>query len=432
MKYSFTTLTVTVGTLLLSSCSSKSDPAEVNTNVGNGDGDPAGEGDGSGQDAGDAGGGVEDEPLYAIAGTSFNPDSESSYVALVPSLDSSTEIDYSTVLEVAGGASIFGLDGNRFFALGKAEEPTITRYEIDASGAFVEGEQLSLQQYGLTGTWLDPGLVPILSETKAYVVDSGQMQVIVWNPTTMRITGSFPLDGVVPDGYSTTLFEPDPTLRGDQLLIAALHGESDATAPFSTLIVLDTANDDVANVTRDERCGGLWDSVMDSNGDTYFATGIWDAAQNRTLGSEIATAPCLVRVNAGEIEFDPDYFVELSSLTGGLTGGALVAGPSDQAFIKVLDEEGLGEIGPESFDEIWSGAHWQWWRIILGSANDGQETSSLPLSAGASGVLTVDGKAYVRNASADFSETTMLQMATTEPSEGITVRGFPYGIVRIR
>jgi hypothetical protein len=196
--------------------------------------------------------------------------------------------------------------------------------------------------------------------------------------------------------------------------------------------VLDTANDEVFNVTRDERCGGLWDSVMDSNGDTYFATGIWDAAQNRTLGAEISAAPCLVRVNAGETEFDRDYFVEMSELTGGLTGGALVSGPGDQAFIKVLDETGLGDIGPEAFDEVWGGAHWQWWRIALGSADEGQETSSLPLSAGASGVLTVDGKAYVRNASADFSETTLLQMDAAEPSEGITVRGFPYGIVRVR
>jgi hypothetical protein len=197
---------------LLAGCSSESDPAETNANVGNGDGD----GDGSGsQDAGDAGSSAENEALYAIAGTSFNPEGESSYVALVPSLDSSIEIDYAAVLEVAGGASIFGMDGNRFFALGKDEEPTITRYEIDASGAFIPGEQFSLQEYGLSSTWLDPGLVPILSETKAYVVDSGQMQVIVWNPSTMRITGSFPLDGVAPDGYSTTLFEPDPTVRGD-------------------------------------------------------------------------------------------------------------------------------------------------------------------------------------------------------------------------
>jgi hypothetical protein len=426
MKHCYPKLSLIVAFALLGCGSESSSVENAPTATGDGDGD----GDDQ-QDAGD-GGSTDEDPLYAIAGTSFNPDGETSYVALVPSLAGGTPIDYSAVLEVAGGASIFGMDSRRFFALGKAEEPTITRYEIDANGSLIQGEQLSLQQYGLSGTWLDPGLVPILSDTKAYLVDSEQMQVIVWNPSTMRITGSFPLDDVVPDGYSTTLFEPDPTLRGDQLLIAALHGEGDATAPFSTLIVLDTVNDEVANVTRDERCGGLWDSVIDSAGDTYFATGIWDAAQNRTLGTDIATAPCLVRVNAGEVEFDADFYLELSSLAGGNAAGGLVAGEGDEAFIKVLDEEGFGNIGPESFDEVWGGSHWQWWRISLGSNEEGQETSSLPLSAGASGVLTVDGKAYVRNANADFSETTLVQMDGGEPSEGITMRGFPYGIVRVR
>ncbi len=376
--------------------------------------------------------GASSEPLYAIASTSFGAEGETSYVALVPSLSAGTAIDYGSVLSIAGGASVFGQSGRHFFGLGKGEEPTITRFDIGADGVPVETGSLSLLAYGISNTWFDPGLVPILSETKAYVVDSSEMQVIVWDPSTMTVTGSFSLEGVPLPGYEQTLFEPDPTLRDGQLLIAALHNQGDATAPVGTLVVLDVEADRLVQVARDERCGGLWDSVLDSRGDVYLATGVWDAAQHRTLGNTISTAPCLLRVNAGETAFDPDYFVEMSTLVAGQTAGALVSGIGDQAFIKVLDEAGLGDIGATSFDEVWSGEHWQWWRVDLGSSSAAEATASLPLSAAASGMLSVDGAAFVRNTTADFSETTLLDMSGAEPSAGLTLRGFPYGIVRVR
>ena len=352
-------------------------------------------------------------------------------MALVPSLSASTSIDYERVLQVAGGASVFGQSGGRFFGLGKGEEPTITRFDVSADGVPVEAGTLSLLAYGIANTWIDPGLVPILSETKAYIIDSSQMQVIVWNPSTMTVTGSFPLEGVsLPD--HETLFEPDPTLRDGHLLIGALHNRGDVTATVSTLVVLDVESDGPVRVARDERCGGLWDSVLDSRGDVYLATGVWDAAQNRTLGDAISGTPCLVRVKAGQTEFDPEYFVEMSTFAAGRTAGALVGGAGDQAFIKVLDEAGLGEIGAESFDDVWSGAHWQWWRIQLGSSAAAEATGSMPPSAAASGMLSVDGTAFVRNAAADFSETTLLDMSGGEPRAELTLRGFPYGIVRVR
>jgi hypothetical protein len=381
--------------------------------------------------AGGGGPGASDEPLYAIEGTSFGAEGETSYVALVPSLGAGTSIDYSRVLEVPGGASVFGRSGGRFFGLGKGQEPTITRFDVGADGVPVEAGTLSLLAYGISNTWFDPGLVPILSDTKAYVIDSSQMQVIVWDPSTMTVTGSFPLDGVALADHRT-LFEPDPTLRDGQLLVVALHNREDVTASVSTLFVLDLEADRLERVARDERCGGLWDSVLDSRGDLYLATGVWDAAQNRTLGATVSGAPCLLRVNAGQTEFDPGYFVELSTLAGGRTAGGLVGGTGDQAFVKVLDETGLGEIGAESFDEVWSGAHWQWWRMDLGSSAPAAIISSQPLSAAVSGVLSVDGTVFVRNSNADSSETTLLDMSADEPRAGLTLRGFPYGIVRVR
>jgi hypothetical protein len=47
-------------------------------------------------------------------------------------------------------------------------------------------------------------------------------------------------------------------------------------------------------------------------------------------------------------------------------------------------------------------------------------------------MLSVDGTAFVRNTAADFSETTLLDMSGSEPRAELTLRGFPYGIARVR
>jgi hypothetical protein len=317
--------------------------------------------------------------------------------------------------------------------VGLDETPTVTKYEITDDQRFVEWETIDFSGYGLTYMWRDPGLVPFLADDKAYVIDNRELQVVIWNPAAMEINGSFSLADVEDPEYPLTRFEADPTFRGDELLVLVTHStEDDVDAPYSSLITIDTVNDRVTNIVREERCGGLWESVKDSKGDIYFSTGTWDAAENRVFGTRIATAPCIVRVKAGESEFDPDFFLDSASI-GGSAAGGMVTGGGDVAYIKVLDETVLPPIDEEDFDAVWGGENWQWWRLQLGSSSAAQPITSLPLSNGGGGELIVEGRSYVRNASADFSSTTLLDMgASAEPAEGLTLRGYPYGIVRVR
>jgi hypothetical protein len=375
----------------------------------------------------------DDEPLYAIGASVFSDEGNTSYVALVPSLESHVTIDYSQVLEVGSASTIYGPEKGSLFAVGLDETPTVTKYQVTRDDRFIAGETLDFSNYGLTYMWRDPGLVPFLSEAKAYVLDASELQVVIWDPAGMAITGSFGIDGVADADYPVTRFEPDPTFRGDEMLVLATHSsDDDATAPFSTLISIDTKNDRVTSVVREERCGGLWDSVQDTRGDIYFSTGVWDAAQNRVLGSDVAAAPCVVRVKAGQSTFDPDYFVPAASI-GGFAAGGLVGGGGNVAYLKVLNEAALPPIRPEDFDAVWGGAVWQWWRVELGATLTAEQVEGLPPGSGGGGELYVDGKAYVRNAATDFSNTTLLDMGDGDgPREQLSLRGFPYGIVRLR
>lgn len=377
---------------------------------------------------------VENEaPLYAISASVFSDEGSTSYVALLPSLDAGVEIDYSRVLDVGSASSLFGPEKGSFFAVGLDEAPTVTKYEVTADERFVERETIDFSGYGLTYMWRDPGLVPFLSEDKGYVLDNRELQVVIWDPAAMQITGSFSLADVEDPDYPLTRFEQDPTFRGDDLLVLVTHStEDDEGAPYTSLMTIDTVNDRVTSIVREERCGGLWESVKDSKGDIYFSSGTWDAAQNRVFGSAVETAPCIVRVKAGESGFDPDYFVSSASI-GGYPAGGLVSGGGDTAYIKVLDETALPPIDEEDFDAVWGGEVWQWWRLELGSSAPATPITSLPLANGGGGELSVEGRSYVRHATADFARTTLLDMgAEGGPIEGLTLRGYPYGIVRVR
>jgi hypothetical protein len=376
---------------------------------------------------------VNDAPLYAISASVFGEEGNTSYVALLPSLDAGTPIDYGRVLEVGSASSAFGPEKGAFFAVGLDEAPTVTKYQITGEERFVERETLDFSGYGLTYMWRDPGLVPFLAANKAYVIDNRELQVVVWNPAAMEIVGSFSLAEVEDPAYPLTRFETDPTFRGDELVVLVTHStEDDVGAPYSSLMTLDTVNDRVTSVVREERCGGLWDSVKDSKGDIYFASGTWDAAQHRVFGGDVEKAPCMLRMKAGASGFDPDYFVDSASI-GGFPAGGLVSGGGDTAYIKVLDETALPPIDAEDFDAVWGGEVWRWWRFELGSSAPATPVSSLALSNGGGGELMVEDKTYVRNASADFASTTLLDMsAEGEPAPGLTLRGYPYGIVRVR
>ncbi|HEU4579019.1 MAG TPA: hypothetical protein VFS67_12235 [Polyangiaceae bacterium] len=371
------------------------------------------------------------EPLYAVTGTSFGPEGNSSYVALVSSLAPDTRIDYRRVLELPGGTSLFGSDRDGFFAVGAEEQPTITRFDVGDAGGFLQRDTLSLAPYGLGYMWRDPGLVPFIAADKAYVIDAQTASVVIWNPAAMVLTGSFAIDGVLDPAFPDTAFEPDPTRRGDQLLIAATHSSETASAPFSSLVVLDVQRDEVVSVAREERCGGLWNSVQAANGDIYYATGAWDAAQHRAYGEAVAAAPCVVRVKAGETTFDPDFLVRASELTLGSATGALVAGPGDTAYVKALDESLLPPAA--DFDALWSAAAWRWWRLDLGTRAGAAPVDGIEPASAGGGELSVEGKAYVLNVAQDLAETTLFDLsAAGGPQRMLTVRGWPYGIVRVR
>src|SRR5262245_41199286 len=86
-------------------------------------------------------------PLYVVHTRTFSPEGTQGLFTPTPSLDVAP--DATTSLEEPGGGWIFAENEVGRFLIADGEEPTLTRYEIDARGALVPGTRLSFANYGV-------------------------------------------------------------------------------------------------------------------------------------------------------------------------------------------------------------------------------------------------------------------------------------------
>ena len=375
-------------------------------------------------------------PLYAVATTQFLPDGLLSLVALVEDPGAPGTLDPAQALEVGGAASIYGMDGQGAFAVGSSESPVITRYEVAADGSLVEGERLSLANLGVSAAFKREGLVPVLSETKAYWLDDTTQQGVVWNPQEMVIDGSFSLAAAAREGFELELGER-AVLRDDGLLFvgARYRTADDGEAGTAAALVIDTATDELLEVIEDTRCGDTVHIVAAADGTLYFGSGAVAAVLHALQRPVDYPAPCLLRVLPGEQGFDPDFHAVIPDLVEGRTAGRLVAGADGSAYLLALHEEELGiELGPTTeIWEPWDAVAWRWWRLELGASTSATLVEGTPLASAAGHVLFADGQDYITNVRVDDGVTTLLVAGDDGALQaGLEAPGLPYGLVRVR
>jgi len=373
---------------------------------------------------------------FLVSTTQFLPDGARTNVVAFDSLQAGTEVDYDGGLELGGVPNIFAYHDGRAFGLGLGEEPTIVRYDIEGD-ELVESGRLSLANYGLSSAFNRAGLVPVFDAERAWFIDQGTRTVIVWNPTTMTAESSFPIDGIEQDGGSPD-FEYYPVRRGDELLLAMRYRDIDAGTwlPRSAVAVLDIEESRVKDVATTDRCGDFLHSMVAANGDIYYASGNLGTAAQLVLGdaSGLTEPPCMLRIRAGNTQFDPDFYVPLSDLAAGMPAGLLVPGQDDVAYIKGLDTTMIDlESATDYRADVWRQPAWRWFRIELGATTGGELIESFPPSLGSGTEVRVGGVSYITAVSDDGADTTLVEFGPDDaPVEHITVRGFPYNVLSLR
>jgi hypothetical protein len=430
--------TVLVSSLLAVSSASCGDDGGGSGDDGKGDSsddadDSADDADDSADDADDGDhpdGGVPDTKSAFVLGTRvWNDTTTTSYFHVTTSLEAGTEVDTSQALEAAGAAKLYAAYELGWFAFGEGESPTISRYTLDAQGKLKKGTSISLASYGVTGLW---DTIYFVSPTKAYYPDRDGTQLIVWNPSTMEITGQIELPETAREGY-LALYGYSAIERGDKLLISVGWfdwNETDSVLPATGLLVLDTTTDEVVRFDVDERCGGVTTPITTAAGDTVLVSSALAAAAHRL--QRLSTAPCALRVPADSDNIDPDYLVQLGTLTGGELSGEPVAGSGDSVFMRVFDEALASVDAPMLTWELTGQAAWRWvrWDIAEESV---EAVESLPPSTSDVVWFRVDDKVYGTQTTTDYSETTLIELtAEGGPKRGLTSPGFLHGVVRVR
>ena len=371
----------------------------------------------------------EEPTLYAVTTQKYSPGQNLAYVELVRDIDD-TQDAFETTLEIPGYGLAVGPSRAGSLYVASDEAATVTHYEISKDGAFEKGEVVDFASRGLDVISAYAGQFQFVSPTKAYFFDSESLQAIIWNPQEMTVTGAVDLSELALADFSAS-FDGEPTTRDGELVIVTGYYDSEGSrvARETRVAFLDTDKDTI-QVVSDARCGYITHSVKAANGDIYLASDTWAVAVHEATPAD-APESCMLRINAGEHEIDPDYQVDLAALTDSAIAGSLLPGQNGKAYVRGFDKR-LFEGDLRSYDEIWGAAAWRWYAIELGSDTPASMIESLPPGAPSSLQLPFEGRTFSNSSDADYRRSELLDMGAKDgPRQVGNVPGIPVGIVRL-
>src|SRR5690606_38961181 len=123
------------------------------------------------------------------------------------------------------------------------------------------------------------------------------------------------------------------------------------------------SRDDSVEYIEDTRCGDIAFNVTDDTGNLYLGSHPGHAVYMAAgLDGESPPPQCLLRIKQGESRFDPDYFVNLSELSGGVVVG-LLQGAGNQAYVFQYDGE---PITADNWQASLRGDQWAIYGLELG------------------------------------------------------------------
>lgn len=378
------------------------------------------------------GAGEESAPLEVFALTTqvFGETEDQSYVLLTSTLDSKTQLSLdNAVVEIAGRALGTGPDGGGALFVASDLGPTITRYELNAAGdRLAGGNSVSFLGKGITSFGEYGGQSQFASADKAYWFDGPTAQIVIWNPSTMKVTGSVALTALA-HADQTLSFTAAPIRKGNKLYTFAAWREGLAIVPRLAIVVLDTSKD-TAEIVEDTRCGYVRDGVLMDDGQLYVATEAFGSAAHYLNSTN--PAPCLLRFDTARNQFDANFEVELSSLFDGNSAGTLVVGPGNQAFLRVLDETALpnGVTNPRVLAGV---PAWGWAKLNPGDAPTVERLPTAPLGGGSVLPFALGERTFAP-LFVDGEETQFIELTEDGPSknEAITVPGLVFSAVKLR
>lgn len=368
------------------------------------------------------------EAVYALATQVLGGETDSqTYVLLTSDLDRDVELSIDrAVLEVKGRALAAAPDGSGALFIASDQGPNVTRYDLNEAGALVKGASVSFLNAGITKFGEYSTQFQFVSDDKAYWFDGPTSQVVVWNPSTMRVVDTVPLPGLAAAGQVLS-FTTAPVRDGDMLYLFAAWRENLIVQSRVAVIAVDTATDEVT-IVEDDRCGYVRDGVLAEDGYLYLATEAFASAAHYLDGTN--PAPCMLRFDVAAQEFDGTFHVELSDLVDGAAAGTLVEGPNKQAFLRVLDSQSApADVTNPRF--LASAPVWSWVSVTLGDEPSVAEVDA-PLSSGSVLRFALGDRVFGPMFS-QGTDTVFVELTAAGPAaDAVAVPGLTFSAAKLR
>jgi hypothetical protein len=297
-----------------------------------------------------------------------SPEGRSVYVQILPSLPTQPA-DRAQAYEFPN-AYIWTHDGMVYIR--DREAGTMTRYQVtdtlelvadklaDGADAMFSFQPLGLRPFGAP--------VVFISSTRAYVIDKWDMRVIVWNPTTMSISGTFPIENANKAGYDPPFLTS--TVKVDDRVFAGAdiwHNEETLDVhPGTGVLVFSATTDTPPALLEDPRITGASHVFSDAAGDVYVV-GNQNGGLYNVMGPAVGTLPPagVLRIKKGATDFDPDYFVDLNAVTDsqGIVSTYLL---NDTTLVAQLWEPGVDVRSQITFaDDYWTASEFVYGLVDL-------------------------------------------------------------------
>jgi hypothetical protein len=329
-------------TLLSIACSGDDDaPRDSGRDAGSDSGSARSD---SGSDSGAAEGSA-----YLLMHTVDSPEERQNYVFVVPDLNVG-DLSKLKGREVSGASRAFVLDKKVYVA--DAESLSIKRFTVDSKLQLVDDGEMSFLNHGVT--YFDTGWT-FIDEERAYYMNSEQLEVIVWNPKTMTITGSIDLSSLKVEGFAD-FYADGGTLIGDNLYSIYWNNDYEAgqLEQAVTVAIISAKEDKLIGTTRDDRCWSGWPGSILPDGHFYVPG---NAASSGMQFSSKPKPPsnCLLRIKKGETEFDADFVKQLDDLTAPLIDGLTFdyARELDGAVVWAVKENDIADQEAFNTDSEW-------------------------------------------------------------------------------
>jgi hypothetical protein len=365
-------------------------------------------------------------PLYLIA-TYFNAgDQQETYLVTSSTFDAQTKINPTDGIKVLGGVIPIVHNGSVFVTDSNA--PVLQRYQPGPGDRLAKTAELSFAGVGVAeiGSWY----IYIVSDTKAYLFDPGGPRIVVWNPSTMALTGvQIDLAVLKRDTWSPSLAleQTGPQRRGAELLIPLSWADQDGAFRFASgLLVLDTNTDTVVAVSEDERAGEAYVSIPAPNGDIYYFPSGASAAQHFFAESHRPTR--VLRVKAGERAFDKDYALDLSALGSGLAAAGAIPDGVGGFFFETADQA-LWDARANNGEAFYRLSHYSF------NTQASRPLTNFPVWAGSTYWVLVDGKVvipYWEDTPTGGKTTVYIVNGEADPTPLFSFDAEWYGFSRIR